>query len=166
MSTRTATRPRRSLQYRAIPPDPIDVLDNTCPGGFYHHSGPYDATLLSRNLHPKTSPVAAVADSNEAALAATPREFVTDSLTKHVPLQGTASVPPGGQTLDGGIMEYEDGTDMMREDRVEGGAYKRWAGIVSVSSFLLTAIKLFSCPLHLQQPWLTKGLFSPVLPPG
>lgn len=133
-STRTSTRSRpRSLYPRAIPPDPIDILDTTGPGGAYHHPGPYDATLLSRNLHPKTSPVAAVRDSNRAAIAATPREFLADSLAKRVPLQGTSTVPPGGRDFGGGVMAYEDGADLMRDERAEGGAYKRWPGLVSCS---------------------------------
>lgn len=133
MATQTATRSSRSRHryHRSIPPDPIDVLDATSPGGFYHHGGPYDATLRSRNLHPKTSPLAAVRDSNKAALDATPREFVADSLQKHVPLQGTSTVPPGERDFGGTVMRYEDGADLMREDRAEGGAYKRWPHIVS-----------------------------------
>ncbi|SPO02259.1 uncharacterized protein DNG_04932 [Cephalotrichum gorgonifer] len=130
----SASKPPRSSRHRhrrqhSIPPDPIDVLDATGPGGFYHHPGPYDATLLSRNLNPKYSPVAAVRDSNMKALRATPRDFITDSLTKHVPLQGTASIPPGGRDLHGDVMDYEDGADLMREEGAPGGAYKRWAGV-------------------------------------
>lgn len=130
-STRNPTRSSRHRRLRSIPPDPIDVLDNTSPAGVYHHGGPYDATLLSRNLNPKYSPLAAVRDSNMAALEATPREFVADALTKHVPLQGTSSVPPGHRDLGGAVMRYEDGTDMMREEGRDGGAYKRWPGLVS-----------------------------------
>lgn len=128
-STKQPTRSSRHRRYRSIPPDPIDVLDKSSPAGVYHHGGPYDATLLSRNLNPKYSPLAAVRDSNMAALEATPREFVDDALTKHVPLQGTATVPPGHRDLGGAVMRYEDGTDMMREEGRDGGAYKRWPGL-------------------------------------
>jgi len=60
------------------------------------------------------------------ALKATPAEFVQDSLSKHVPLQGTAIVPPGMQAFGGRTMEYEEGADLMREADAQGGAYKRW----------------------------------------
>lgn len=131
-SSKAPSRSSRHRRYPSIPPDPIDVLDNTSPAGAYHHGGPYDATLLSRNLNPKYSPLAAVRDSNMAALEATPREFVDDALTKHVPLQGTSSVPPGQRDLKGAVMRYEDGADMMREEGSHGGAYKRWPGLVSL----------------------------------
>lgn len=138
MATQTATRTSRPHQryLRAIPPDPIDVLDSTSPGGFYHHDGPYDAASRMRNLNPKTSPLAAVHDSNTAALEATPRDFIADSLKKRVPLQGTSSVLPGDRDFGGSVMRYEDGTDMMREGVTEGGAYKRWAHIVSPETSL------------------------------
>jgi hypothetical protein len=32
---------------------------------------------------------------------------------------------------DGRPMTYEEGADLMREPDAPGGAYKRWAGIVS-----------------------------------
>ncbi|EAA35362.1 hypothetical protein GE21DRAFT_365 [Neurospora crassa] len=117
---------------RQQPIDIIDTLDITGPGrGFmYHHDGPYDATLASRNRNKKYSPVEAVKDSNMAALRATPREYVQDSLIKHVPLQGTAVIPPGMRDLAGRTMDYQEGTDMMREGATNGNAsaYKRWAG--------------------------------------
>lgn len=159
MATQTTTRtsrPRPRHRYlRAIPPDPIDVLDTTSPGGFYHHDGPYDAALRSRNLHPKSSPLAAVQDTNQAALDATPREFIVDSLQKKVPLQGTSSVLPGERDFGGRVMRYKDGTDMMREGGFEGGAYKRWAHIVSLAIFPLLARRIL--------PRLTWQLL--VLPP-
>ncbi|PKS12805.1 hypothetical protein jhhlp_001016 [Lomentospora prolificans] len=120
------TRPRRQTYTR---PDPIDVLDNTPIGGAYHHGGPYDATLAANNRDTKYSPVAAVHESNMAALKATPREYVKDSLIKHVPLQGTATIPPGEPDFNGDIMDYEDGADLMREPDAMGGAYKRWDGL-------------------------------------
>lgn len=108
----------------------IDSLDNSIFGS-YHHEGPYDATLLARNTSYNSSPLAAVRDSNNEALKATPRENIQDSLTKHVPLQGTAVIPPGAVSWDGRRMDYEEGADLMREEDAPGGAYKRWDFIVS-----------------------------------
>lgn len=107
--------------------DIIDSLDTI--GGTYHHGGPYDATLASRNINQKYSPVAAVKTTNEEAIRATPREFIQDSLQHHVPLQGTAVIPPGGITPRGRVMDYEEGADLMREADAAGGAYKRWDGV-------------------------------------
>ncbi|UNI23081.1 hypothetical protein JDV02_008920 [Purpureocillium takamizusanense] len=109
--------------------DTIDALDNTVGGIPYHHGGPYDATLTSRNLDVRYSPVAAVRASNEAALRATPRENIMDSLERHVPLQGTASIPPGARDMSGRVMDYDEGADLMREPDADGGAYKRWPGV-------------------------------------
>lgn len=109
--------------------DTIDRLDTV--GGAYHHDGPYDATLASRNLVEKYSPLAAVRDSNMEALRATPREYIQDSLEKHVPLQGTATIPNGGYDFSGKRMDYNEGADLMREPDAAGGAYKRWEGEVS-----------------------------------
>ncbi|KAH8906110.1 hypothetical protein BR93DRAFT_730242 [Coniochaeta sp. PMI_546] len=112
------------------PADTIDTLDHSgiidVP---YHHEGPYDATLASRNTKKRYSPLDAVKDSNEEAIRATPREYIKDSLTKHVPLQGTAVVPPGMRDMSGRTMEYEEGADLMRESDAPGGAYKRYEGI-------------------------------------
>ncbi|TVY38752.1 hypothetical protein LSUB1_G002664 [Lachnellula subtilissima] len=116
------------LRKKHIPgTDTIDGLDRI--GGTYHHEGPYDATLLSRNTSYNSSPVAAVAASNAEALRATPRENIKDSLDKHVPLQGTAVIPPGMAGLDGKVMNYNEGADLMREPDAAGGAYKRWADV-------------------------------------
>ncbi|KAG8411584.1 hypothetical protein J3458_015645 [Metarhizium acridum] len=123
---RAAERPHRHRK-RISDTDTIDALDTI--GGAYHHGGPYDATLRSRNLNKKYSPVAAVQDSNMEAIRATPREHIMDSLIKHVPLQGTASIPSGLPDMRGRIMDYEEGADLMREPDAEGGAYKRWDGI-------------------------------------
>lgn len=109
--------------------DVIDALDTI--GGTYHHGGPYDATLASRNVNKKYSPLAAVQRSNEEAIRATPREFIQDSLEHHVPLQGVAIIPPGGVDPRGRVMDYEEGADLMREEDAPGGAYKRWAEVVS-----------------------------------
>lgn len=118
------------LKKQAIPgADTIDRLDGI--GGNYHHEGPYDAALYARNMSPLTSPVAAVAASNEEALKATPKEYIMDAIHGHRPLDGTAIVPPGMPDRFGRVYEYEEGTDMMREN---GGNYKRWPGVVSSSS--------------------------------
>lgn len=111
--------------------DIIDSLDDSVVGGKYHHGGPYDATLMSRNTNYQTSPVAALENSNAEAIKATPKEYVRDSLTKHVPLQGTSVIPPGVTGWDGNVMDYQEGADLMRESDAPGGAYKRWDGVVS-----------------------------------
>ena len=119
--------------------DVIDSLDSIGPGGAYHHGGPYDATLISRNLDHKFSPVAAVQESNLEAIRATPREYIQDSLQKHMPLQGTSSVPAGEVDMSGNVMTYEEGADLMREPDAAGGAYKRWDGVVSEPLHVLAA---------------------------
>jgi len=112
--------------------DTIDSLDKTLfGGGSYHHGGPYDATLMARNTNYKHSPVAATHHGNMEALRATPQEHIKDSLTKKVPLQGTAVIPPGMQGFDGKVMRYREGADLMREPDAPGGAYKRWDHVVS-----------------------------------
>ncbi|KAI0882205.1 uncharacterized protein GGS22DRAFT_170441 [Annulohypoxylon maeteangense] len=108
--------------------DMIDVLDDTGLGT-YHHDGPYDATLASRNRDKRYAPVEAVKYGNAEALKATPREMVMDSLQRHVPLQGTAVIPPGQRDLSGHVMDYEEGADLMREEDAPGGPYKRWAHV-------------------------------------
>ncbi len=107
--------------------DSIDRMDTL--GGF-HHDGPYDATLLARNISSKDSPVAAVRTTNQEALQATPREMIQDSVEKHRPLDGVAMVPPGMEDRYGNVYNYKEGTDMMIENSPEGGAYKRWPGVV------------------------------------
>ena len=67
----------------------IDKLDAST-GEKYHHEGPYDATLLARNTSWKSSPLAAVSDTIDEALKATPRENVLDAVNRHRPLDGTA----------------------------------------------------------------------------
>ncbi|KAL7270575.1 hypothetical protein RUND412_006709 [Rhizina undulata] len=113
------------LKKNAIPAaDTIDRLDNILGGIPYHHEGPFDATLRSRQI-PGRAPVDAVKSSNEAALRATPRANIVDCLEKHKPLQGTAIIPPGMLGPGGEIMpEYEE-YDLMRKD----GNYKRWPGV-------------------------------------
>lgn len=121
----------RSSKHRRAPsqPDPIDALDTI--GGGYHHEGPYEATLASRNVNPKYAPLNAVRTTNMEAIRATPREYIQDSLQYHVPLQGTSIIPSGGNDFSGNVMEYTEGADLMREQDAPGGAYKRWDGIVS-----------------------------------
>jgi hypothetical protein len=109
--------------------DVIDALDKSM-GVAYHHEGPYDATLRARNMNTKTSPVEALRTSNAEALRATPRENIRDALDRHMPLQGTAVIPPGFEGPDGKPMQYEEGADLMREPDAAGGAYKRWEGVV------------------------------------
>ncbi|KAK5663547.1 hypothetical protein OQA88_3978 [Cercophora sp. LCS_1] len=120
--------PHLHTHRRQQPSDPIDALDHTgpIPEATYHHGGPFDPTMKSRNTNKMYSPVEAVKDSNIEALKATPAEFVQDSLTKHVPLQGIASVPPGMKDMSGRTMQYHEGADLMREKDAPGGAYKRW----------------------------------------
>lgn len=122
------------LKKKHIPgADIVDTLDDAF-GRAYHHEGPYDATLLARNTSFLNSPVEAVRSTNEEALRATPRENIRDALDKHVPLQGTAVIPPGMSGLDGKTMQYEEGADLMREADAPGGAYKRWDGVVRIPS--------------------------------
>ncbi|KAH8204954.1 hypothetical protein TruAng_000837 [Truncatella angustata] len=123
--TKAAHRAPHLRKHNITPTDMIDSLDNIT-GMSYHHDGPYDATLASRNKNPKYAPVEAVKVGNMEALKATPYERVQDSLTKHVPLQGTAIIPPGEQDISGRTMNYEEGADLMREDDAPGGPYRRW----------------------------------------
>ncbi|TQS38735.1 hypothetical protein Golomagni_00753 [Golovinomyces magnicellulatus] len=115
------------LKKKHIPgADTIDSLDRSAFGLLYHHGGPYDATLLARNRTRHLAPVEALKSSNNEALKATPREFIKASVERHLPLQGTAIIPPGMAGIDGQILQYEEGADLMREPDAPGGAYKRW----------------------------------------
>jgi hypothetical protein len=105
-------------------PDSIDRLDVIS----YHHEGPYDAALLARNTSWESSPLAAVKDSNDEALKATPRENIKDSIDRHRPLDGTAAIAPGEQDRFGRMYNYQEGDNMMI---VNGGNYRRWPGVVS-----------------------------------
>ncbi|KAF2972154.1 hypothetical protein GQX73_g1385 [Xylaria multiplex] len=124
--TKAANRAPHLRKANQTKPDRIDSLDNIVPGGVYHHDGPYDAALASRNKDPRYAPLAAVREGNRAALQATPAVNIVDAVTRHVPLQGTASVPPGEADFNGNIMDYEEGADLMREPDAAGGAYKRY----------------------------------------
>lgn len=110
--------------------DVIDRLDGSGVNRVsYHHEGPYDAASIARNKHVKYPPIAAVQDSNEEALRATPRENIIDALTKHRPLEGVANIPPGLPDRFGRVLYYEEGADLQREP---GGDYRRWPGVVSL----------------------------------
>jgi hypothetical protein len=115
------------LRKHHIPrPDTIDKLDVVG----YHHEGPYDAALLARNTSWESSPLAAVRDSNNEALKATPRENIIDSVQRHRPLDGTAAIPPGETDRFGRRYDYQEGDNMMI---VDGGNYRRWPGVVRQS---------------------------------
>jgi len=132
------------IRRRSRPPtDTIDSLDRSAIGGSYHHGGPYDATLASRNTNELYSPVAAVHESNMEALKATPREYIIDSLQKHVPLQGTATVPSGGEDMSGNVIEYREGVNLTREPDALTGPYKRWDGVVCDPK--LVTYVMFAC---------------------
>ncbi|KAI9163122.1 hypothetical protein HJFPF1_04721 [Paramyrothecium foliicola] len=126
--TRTANRSGGSRHRRNVSDvDTIDALDTI--GGMYHHGGPYDPTLASRNVNVKYPPVDAVHEGNMEAIRATPREYIQDSLVRHMPLQGIATIPPGETDMSGNVMDFEEGADLMRESDAGGGPYKRWDGI-------------------------------------
>lgn len=126
-----SAHPRRPKQKKYVA-DIIDRLDDTSVGGHYHHGGPYDAAARSFNINPKFSPIAATREGNKAAWEATPREAQLDALLKGRPLDGVGVVPPGHRAMNGQVMQYEEGPDLMREMSPGGGAYKRWPGIVSI----------------------------------
>lgn len=105
--------------------DSIDRLDNVT-GQAFHHDGPFDATLMARNASFLTSPVEAVAGTNEAALRATPRERVLDSIRRHRPLDGVAATPSGWRDPMGRVLHYDEGADLMAE-----AGFRRIPGHVS-----------------------------------
>lgn len=123
-----ADRSRHITKNHAVRPDTIDSLDASGIGS-YHHEGPYDATLFARNNSWKSSPVAAVAESNQEALKATPHEKIVDSVQGHRPLDGVAAFPPGSADRNGQVYNYKEGDNMMTEENAPGGPYKRWSGI-------------------------------------
>ncbi|KAF2730064.1 hypothetical protein EJ04DRAFT_537493 [Polyplosphaeria fusca] len=123
--TKTAHRAHHLRKKNFAGADSIDRLDQSI-GVSYHHEGPYDAANLARNMNWKHSPVAAVRDSNEEALRATPRENILDAVSRHRPLEGTANMPPGLPDRFGRVLDYKEGADLMREP---GGDYRRWPGV-------------------------------------
>ncbi|KAF2253466.1 hypothetical protein BU26DRAFT_515821 [Trematosphaeria pertusa] len=122
--TKTAHRAHHLRKKNFQGADIIDRLDKSTLS--YHHEGPYDAANIARNTSWMHSPVAAVADSNEEALKATPRENIVDAVTRHRPLEGTATFPPGVPDSFGRVYDYEEGADLQREP---GGDYRRWPGV-------------------------------------
>ena len=124
---KTAYRAPHLRKNHQIRPDTIDSLDTV--GGGYHHEGPFDATLYTRNTAYRSSPVAAVAESNIEALKATPRDKIVDSVRGHRPLDGVASTPPGQMDRNGQTYNYREGENMMIEHGPDGGAYKRYPGV-------------------------------------
>lgn len=117
------------LNKRSIPgADMIDRLDPAIGGVAYHHEGPYDAALLSRNRNEKNAPIKALEDSNAEALKATPQENIKDAVERHKPLDGVAVVPPGHQDRFGRTYNYEEGADLMHEPGSGDAGYKRWTG--------------------------------------
>jgi hypothetical protein len=128
--SRKASKPHHLKKRSMQGPDIIDRLDPAIGGRAYHHEGPYDAASLARNRDPKHAPVAALETTNSEAIRATPREHIKDSLDKHVPLDGTAVVPPGQPDRLGRTYDYEEGTDMMREGFNGDPGYKQWSGKV------------------------------------
>lgn len=125
--TKTAHRAHHLRKKNFQGADIIDRLDKTGVSR-YHHEGPYDAASIARNRDKKYSPVAAVQESNEEALRATPRENIRDAVERHRPLEGVATVPPGMADKFGRVYNYEEGTDMQR-DPLNKGDYKRVPGV-------------------------------------
>ncbi|KAH0492399.1 hypothetical protein TgHK011_007357 [Trichoderma gracile] len=97
--------------------DTIDRLDTSGPNGMpmFHHGGPFDAVLPSRNFDPRTSPMYALSGSLAEALRATPQEYIQDCLEQGIPLQGTATIPSGQLDYEGNRMEYEEGSNLVRD---------------------------------------------------
>ena len=117
--------------------DTIDRLDIV--GGRYHHEGPYDAALLARNTSYKNSPIAAVSDSINETLKATPPENINNSVKSHRPLDGTAAVPPGEEDRFGRTFNYKEDGNMMVDNDPAGGSYRRWPGVVCSSHLIFAS---------------------------
>jgi len=124
--TKKAQRSPHLRKSQQVGTDTIDRLD-TVGVAAYHHDGPYDATLLARNLNHKYSPVAATRGTNLEALKATPSEAIRDSVRGHRPLSDVAAVPSGMPDRYGRTYSYEEGPNL----NVEMG-YRRWEGIVGL----------------------------------
>ncbi|BDD57723.1 hypothetical protein MPDQ_003579 [Monascus purpureus] len=110
----TMRRGRSCRHSSMVLPDVIDRLDNVS-GYSYHHEGPYDAVYAERNRDNKFSPVAALKESNEEALKATPPDRIIDAINSHRPLDGTAFFAPGTADGEGRVYQYEEGANMMNE---------------------------------------------------
>jgi hypothetical protein len=119
---------RRSHRHRSsrVRPDTIDKLD-TVSGVRYHHEGPYDAVYPERNQFTHRSPVAAVKETNDETLKATPMYKIMDSIQRHRPLDGVGFYPPGTADEEGHVYDYKEGDNMMTERE---GNFKRDPGMV------------------------------------
>lgn len=137
---KVAHRAPHLRKHHQIRPDTIDQLDVV--GGNYHHEGPFDATYMARNTSYISSPLEALARSNEEALKATPREKIVDSVERHRPLDGVAIYPPGEVDRNGQVYNYEPGENLMIDLNPEGGAYKRWPGVVRSHLFFFRCLGL------------------------
>lgn len=78
-------------------------------------------------MNPKVSPVAALTESNAAALAATSPEKIRAAIEGHRPLEGVAEVPPGEVDRKGRRYDYRE-TNLMVE---EGGNQGKIVNVVS-----------------------------------
>lgn len=99
-------RARREPLQAAIPADSVDRLDRTGPISF-HHEGPYDSTLMFRQVKGR-APVDAVKEGNAATLQATPPGNLVDTLRQRIPLDGVGALPPGSVAPGGRVMDYEE----------------------------------------------------------
>lgn len=99
-------RARRDPLQKALPVDPIDKLDLSF-GAPFHHEGPYDSTLFSRQVKGK-APVDALRSSNQETIDATPPGSLVDSLKQKIPLDNVGSIPPGRAAPGGHIMDYRE----------------------------------------------------------
>lgn len=106
---------------RTIPRDQIDDLDNIL--GSYHHEGPFDATLASRQI-PGRAPVEAVTYGNSLALSATPSGSLRHSLALHEPLDGT-SRHASGTTVAGQRFDYDEENMEGQEDKPDARTHGR-----------------------------------------
>jgi hypothetical protein len=122
----TSFHPRRNSKPRkTLPPDVIDLMDNTIPPSLTrHHSGPFDAVTKSAYLPKDKSPLAALQYSTEQVLKATPEISIRDSVNQHVPLQNTAVSAPG-QPVPAGL----PGEVLMYEEENLIGNVRQWDGI-------------------------------------
>lgn len=112
------------LKKQHIPgPDIIDRLDPTINNIAYHHEGPYDAALRARNADVKASPIAALKESNNEAIKATPPENIRDALQSHRPMDGTAVLPPGVPDKLGRKLSYVEGENERYEGAQGNGDY-------------------------------------------
>jgi hypothetical protein len=75
-------------------------------------------------------------------MQATPAVNLVDAVTRHVPVQGTAVVPPGEVDYTGNVMDYEEGADLMREPDAAGGAYRRYDHVVSSNILVISQFVL------------------------